>query len=568
MAHVAHIKLYADRAAKFESKPKVLEVPSAKPEKRGNIFEDYFANSTIHGFRYFVGANRTYLERAWWVFACILSIYFCGQTIQEVFEKWRRSPVVVTFDEKPTPITDIPFPAITVCPVTKVKSAEINFTIAYQTLIRRRGKSNISEDDLDRVHALIQICDFSFANYKTAEAYDDNLVELLQEMALPFRESFIMCVWKNKLVNCSDLFMQTLTESGICYTFNGLSADDLLRRTEFHREFEHMGERRSSENWTMEDGYKPGIGSRTYPRRVMSPGAQSGLLIFLRTGEQDMDFLCGNSFQGFQVQLHSPNQVPQISTQNIRAPMNIAFQVRVQPFMITTAGNLRAYDAEKRGCFYTHERYLRFFNIYTKRNCEVECLTNLTLALCGCVHFSMPRPANVRICGLGKQACMERVDTYVQEQEMESKLTSGSELSLSCNCLPSCTFLQYNAEISQAQFDWRRLTDAVGIYQDQLTNASLTTLNIYFREAQFIGIRRSQMFGINDFIANCGGLLGLFMGVSLLSLLELVYYFTMKPLVNCFLRHRNQKRKIAIVKSQTGQPDQPNSLYTFLRDAA
>lgn len=152
---------------------------------------------------------------------------------------------------------------------------------------------------------MIQICDFSFANYKTAEAYDDNLVELLQEMALPFRESLIMCVWKNKLVNCSDLFMQTLTESGICYTFNGLSADDLLRRTEFHREFEHMGERRSSENWTMEDGYKPGIGSRTYPRRVMSPGAQSGLLIFLRTGEQDMDYLCG-------VRMHYLN-VPQLT---------------------------------------------------------------------------------------------------------------------------------------------------------------------------------------------------------------------------------------------------------------
>ncbi|XP_049547151.1 pickpocket protein 28-like [Anopheles darlingi] len=366
------------------------------------------------------------------------------------------------------------------------------------------------------------------------------------------------------MLNCSDLFKQTLTESGICYTFNGLSADDLLRRAEFHREFEHMGETRSSENWTMENGYKPGIGRRTYPRRVMSPGAQSGLLIVLRTGDRDMDYLCG----GFQVQLHSPNQVPQISTENIRAPLNIAFQVRVQPFMITTSANLHSYEADKRGCFYTHERYLRFFNIYTKRNCEVECLTNLTLALCGCVHFSMPRPADVRICGLGKHACMERVETFVQDQEMESKLSSGAELPASCNCLPACTFLQYNAEISQAHFEWRRLTEAVGIYQEELTNASLTTLNIYFREAQFVGIKRNQMFGINDFIANCGGLLGLFMGVSLLSILELVYYFTLKPLVNCFLTRRDQKRKIAIVKPQNGQTVLTNSLHTFLRDAA
>jgi amiloride-sensitive sodium channel len=37
---------------------------------------------------------------------------------------------------------------------------------------------------------------------------------------------------------------------------------------------------------------------------------------------------------------------------------------------------------------------------------------------------------------------------------------------------------------------------------------------------KFFGLERSEPFGIVDFIGNCGGLLGLFMGVSVLSIIS------------------------------------------------
>jgi hypothetical protein len=37
--------------------------------------------------------------------------------------------------------------------------------------------------------------------------------------------------------------------------------------------------------------------------------------------------------------------------------------------------------------------------------------------------------------------------------------------------------------------------------------------------------KRSERFGFIDFISNCGGLMGLFMGISLLSIAELFHYF-------------------------------------------
>jgi hypothetical protein len=50
----------------------------------------------------------------------------------------------------------------------------------------------------------------------------------------------------------------------------------------------------------------------------------------------------------------------------------------------------------------------------------------------------------------------------------------------------------------------------------------------YIEDEELIAIERSEIFGLTDFAGNCGGLLGLFMGVSVLSIIELLYYFTVK----------------------------------------
>ena len=51
----------------------------------------------------------------------------------------------------------------------------------------------------------------------------------------------------------------------------------------------------------------------------------------------------------------------------------------------------------------------------------------------------------------------------------------------------------------------------------------MSNLNIFFKEDHFIAMQRSELYGWVDFIANCGGLVGLFMGFSLLSIIESVY---------------------------------------------
>jgi Amiloride-sensitive sodium channel len=55
-----------------------------------------------------------------------------------------------------------------------------------------------------------------------------------------------------------------------------------------------------------------------------------------------------------------------------------------------------------------------------------------------------------------------------------------------------------------------------------------TQLTIYFKENHFLTSQRIEFYGMNDFLADCGGLLGLCLGVSVLSLLEILYFCTIR----------------------------------------
>lgn len=89
--------------------------------------------------------------------------------------------------------------------------------------------------------------------------------------------------------------------------------------------------------------------------------------------------------------MHPSNEQPQLSRQFFYLPLQQTLLLTVDPFMMKTAASVRGHDLSERKCYLRDERQLRFYKQYTTHNCRVECLTNFTLAQCGCVKFSMPR---------------------------------------------------------------------------------------------------------------------------------------------------------------------------------
>lgn len=58
----------------------------------------------------------------------IISLYLCITLVWSEYEKWENTPVIVSFASKETPIWQIPFPAVTICPENKVVPRKFNYT--------------------------------------------------------------------------------------------------------------------------------------------------------------------------------------------------------------------------------------------------------------------------------------------------------------------------------------------------------------------------------------------------------------------------------------------------------
>ncbi|XP_049294260.1 pickpocket protein 28-like [Anopheles funestus] len=265
---------------------------SYKEDGKRSLWVDYCTNSTIHGFKYLVG-NRLVNCRVWWIIVCLLSLYGCGSLIHSVYRKWDREPVVVTFAEKPSPVFTIPFPAVTICPETKARKKDLDFTKAYQLYNDEELWQFMADEQIAKLEALLQVCDFSFGIEMNNDSYADNVVEYLERLAIPFEDIFLTCGWREHVVNCKDFFKQTLTEAGICYTFNSLAVDDLMRREQLHSEYEYMAENETSKQWNMDEGYSSRAGGETYPRRAFGAGRRAGMFVILKVQKYDMDYLCG-----------------------------------------------------------------------------------------------------------------------------------------------------------------------------------------------------------------------------------------------------------------------------------
>ena len=76
----------------------------------------------------------------------LLSLLGCGVMIYKTYVKWNQTPIIVTFSEKTTPVRDIHFPSITICPETKVHAKKLNFTAAMEALLKDYNDNNGTSD--------------------------------------------------------------------------------------------------------------------------------------------------------------------------------------------------------------------------------------------------------------------------------------------------------------------------------------------------------------------------------------------------------------------------------------
>ncbi|XP_038222386.1 pickpocket protein 28-like [Zerene cesonia] len=551
----------------------------SSPKRKGKFstvkeyLVDYTANSNLHGLRYIGEKERTIVEKVFWLFMFSSSVILCSVLIRKVWIKWNESPVIVSFAETSTPVWQIPYPAVTVCIETKAMQTKFNFTEYYHLYNNASTYGNLTDEERFLFEDVSLVCDDHLAPANGRKfSMANETIDNLRELAPNISEVFFACKWKDiPKDNCSDLFSPIVTEEGFCYTFNSLGAEELFRVENLHTDYNYLEYGNRNESWSLEGGYPPSTPLETYPHRGSGYGAKAGLTFLLTAKQIDLDYLCKGPVQGFKILLHNPAELPRLSQQYFRSPLSQEVVVAVKPKMMTTSEGLRPYDPHRRQCYFPSERYLRYFKVYTQANCEMECLTNFTFARCGCVHFGMPHGPDMSVCNAGSVACIKNAQMELVTVEIKSGLerdentndTLGDarKVAARCKCLPACTSIEYEAETSQADYDWKAIYRAYHLPIDEESNDLLyARVMIFFKEAQFITSRRSELYGQTDFLANCGGLLGLFMGFSILSVAEILYFLSLRL---CCVVWRKQHSKREKVESNGVNPTPAKIKYQY-----
>ncbi|XP_044262774.1 pickpocket protein 28-like [Tribolium madens] len=494
------------------------------------MFEHIFANIAIlQAFTVFVTLekNEQYLK-VWWITVFLICLTACIFSIYGVYKKWDGSPVIVNFANQGTPIYRIPFPAVTICPESKSVQNLFSYTKIMQKKLRHR---NTTQDEDLKFEYMALVCKYhEKINYTNPKTFPDEFLDLLNTI----KPNLIKwnCMYLGEKYDCNQMFVKILTDEGICYTFNMLDRTDIyrdkvLQYKDYQRSLYKMSE------WSVEHGYTQNAQFLAYPRRALLAGASNGLTLNILTPKDYLDYACRkNSLQGYKVILHSPMRIPRPSQQYFRVPLDQSVVGAVQPVMISTSDRVQMYHPKRRGCYFPSERHLKFFKIYTSLNCKLECLTNYTLSRCQCVNFFMPRENGTKMCGTGKITCMREAERFLQAKDLYLKLSDNKSLKKNsqCDCLPICTDTTYEVETSQSDWNWKMTYSAHGTPWPNDTH--LSSLTIFFKSDTFITSERNELYGPIDFLANFGGLLGLFTGFSVLSLMEILYFLSVRLICN------------------------------------
>lgn len=203
-------------------------------------------------------------------------------------------------------------------------------------------------------------------------------------------------------------------------------------------------------DWNLQEAYgtkEPHV----YPHRASGSGDNGGIQFEIWRQSEEVKN-SGSFNKGFKLVVHLPCEIPQFDKQYYRFPLEKSATMIIRPTMIDTELDLKNYDIHERHCYFENEKKLNFFKNYTRSNCELECLAEFTRRECQCIHFSMPRFRGDKVCDQSQTKCFEEAKKKLSIMNMENSLRTSKTYSdrghIACDCLPACTSLQYEGEIS------------------------------------------------------------------------------------------------------------------------
>ncbi|CAD7084859.1 unnamed protein product [Hermetia illucens] len=475
--------------------------------------QEFSRNTTLHALKYVGDRNLSPFERIFFFLAFAVALSIALYFISNMYEKWSSTPVIITNSATSTYISEIPFPAVTICNMNQALKSKVSGltegTAAYsilQSLCNRADKTNTT----------------------TISSKWNDFQDFILQSTQSCKDMFVLCKFATLNFNCTQFFKSALTDEGHCCTFNTVDPG-FMYNNHSYSDYNHnegfMPKDFTAIDWTPESGYPKDLPKNIYPRTASGTGYTMGLTLVMNA---DIDnYYCSSSNgAGFKVLLHSPVEAPNIGDLGFSIQAGYETRAVITPNLNDASVTIRDMTKDVRQCLFEFEANLSYFRTYSRRNCEMECEARLVAESCNCILYFMPRIfPDISICGIKDKDCYEAINIKVQTANLDTNNCSKE-------CMAGCFDLTYDASTYAAPilgglFDVRQRI--IQRMSREFAEKNIAVAHFYYIENSFRSRTREQFVGFTEFLSSTGGLMGLFIGFSVISVVEIIYYASFRP---------------------------------------
>ncbi|XP_014211229.1 sodium channel protein Nach-like [Copidosoma floridanum] len=479
-----------------------------------------YLSARFHGYKYIAQMNRTITERLIWAGVVVASLC-CSLIFMQIAWEYNSSHSTLTVIESTHHgIWNFPFPAITICNNNQVSLRKTRQFVDNLTTFGGLTRDYI----LEEMRLLIEILDPGAYNYNVdwnltilQDVFDANNYTISDVMKLVNQDCTSLlrnCKWKGNSTPCHELFEQTYARDGICCSFNYFNSENRSRRN-------------------------------IEPKKLTACGYQTGLS-FLADPEPNDYHSSLYGFYGIKVMLHYPYSYPDRSTEFQLVSLGVQNFLGISPEETYSTRGVLELQVRDRDCIFSEKELSKELKLlkknytwikYTYTNCLNECRANTTITECGCVPYYIPQNGN-RVCNLRDVQCLKRIrvfyDTPWPGLKMNSSNFTDFEIDISnrpCACLPDCRLYRYPVDSTQGILR-KSILENHKTFSDMDVSKNTSLVNIFFTDLVSIQYRRDIYYNWRNLCASFGGLLGLFVGFSLMTGIELVYFFVVRVIAD------------------------------------
>ena len=144
------------------------------------------------------------------------------------------------------------------------------------------------------------------------------------------------------------------------------------------------------------------------------------------------------------------------------------------------------------------------FSIYTFENCMLDCMMYYFIDECDC-----------RLDDFNINACtLEHYYTCIRQRQ-NNHYTH-------CTCKSPCQRTKYGYKISMLEFPTPHYAEEIAEVNIEEVKRNRIALRIYYPSLHYTVTEQVEAFTLDELMSNLGGQLGLFLGVSIITLIELL----------------------------------------------